>query len=316
MVKDNALLSTDFEFPLQTSVYHGKVRDIYVVDDHIVLVATDRLSAFDVVLPRGIPYKGQVLNQIAAHQLEATKGIVPNWVETVPDPNVTIGKNCTIFPVEVIVRGYILGSAWREYKKGSRELCGNILPDGLKENQVFEAPLLTPTTKEELGQHDQNISPEEIIERQLMTPDEWQTVSAYALKLFTAGQEHARAQGLILTDTKYEFGKTSDGTIVVVDEIHTPDSSRYLYADTYDELFKAGKKQRQLSKEFVREWLMDNGFSGKDEDTVPEMTDEFVQEISERYIELYEKITGETFQRGSYDDIEQRIEANVRKALT
>jgi len=315
MVIHKALQQTDFEFTGQTSVYHGKVRDVYVVKDRIVLIASDRISAFDVVLPRGIPFKGQVLNQIAAHQLGATKDIVPNWVDSVPDPNVTIGKNCTVFPIEMIVRGYLCGSAWRDYKSGSRELCGTVLPDNMRENQAFTTPLLTPTTKEELGQHDQNIDPKEILSRGIMTQKQWDTVAGYALKLFKKGQELAAEQGLILCDTKYEFGTTMDGEIVVIDEIHTPDSSRYFYADSYDELFKAGKKQRQLSKEFVREWLMDNGFSGKDGETVPEMTDELVETISERYIELYEKMTGESFKRESYDDIESRIETNVRKAL-
>lgn len=315
MVIHKALQQTDFEFPGQASVYHGKVRDVYVVNEHIVLIASDRISAFDVVLPRGIPYKGQVLNQIAAHQLNATKDIVPNWVESIPDPNVTIGRNCTVFPIEMIVRGYLCGSAWRDYKSGSRELCGTVLPDNMRENQAFITPLLTPTTKEELGQHDQNIDPQDIIDRGIMTQEQWDVVADYALKLFKKGQELAAEQGLILCDTKYEFGTTMDGEIVVIDEIHTPDSSRYFYADSYDELFKSGKKQRQLSKEFVREWLMDNGFSGKDGETVPEMNDEIVTDISERYIELFEKMTGATFKRESYETIEKRIETNVRKAL-
>lgn len=316
MVIHNSLLQTDFEFTGQSSVYHGKVRDVYVVNNHIVMVASDRISAFDVVLPRGIPYKGQVLNQIAAHQLSATRDIVPNWVENVPDPNVTIGKNCTVFPVEMIVRGYLCGSAWREYKSGSRELCGNAMPSDMRENQAFVSPIITPTTKEELGQHDQNISPKEIINRGIMTQGQWDEVANYALQLFKKGQELAAEQGLILADTKYEFGTTTDGHIVVIDEIHTPDSSRYFYADEYQARFDAGKKQKQLSKEFVREWLMDNGFSGKDGETIPDMTDEIVESISDRYIELFEKMTGETFKRESYDDIENRIETNVRKVLS
>jgi phosphoribosylaminoimidazole-succinocarboxamide synthase len=316
MVIHNALQQTDFDFPGQTSVYHGKVRDAYVVNNKIVLIASDRISAFDVVLPRGIPYKGQVLNQIAAHQLNATKDIVPNWVESIPDPNVTIGKNCTVFPIEMIVRGYLCGSAWREYTTGVRDLCGNMLPNDMRENQKFAEPIITPTTKEELGHHDQNIEPTEIVSRGVMTKEQWDVVADFALQLFKKGQELASKQGLILCDTKYEFGITVDGQIVVIDEIHTPDSSRYFYADSYDELFNTGKKQKQLSKEFVREWLMDNGFSGKDGERIPEMTDEMVSSISDRYIELFEKMTGETFKRESYDDIENRIETNVRKVLS
>lgn len=315
----NALTSTDFQLPRQTAVYHGKVRDVYFLgDDLLAMVATDRISAFDVVLPKGIPFKGQILNTIAAKFLDLTADIVPNWKLSTPDPMVTIGRRCEGYPVEMIVRGYLCGSAWRTYKSGVREICGIKLPDGMRENQAFPTPIVTPTTKAELGEHDADISREEIISRGLVPADEYDKLEQYALQLFARGQEVARAHGLILVDTKYEFGR-HNGEILLMDEVHTPDSSRYFYLDTYDELFAAGKPQRQLSKEFVREWLMENGFQGRAGEQVPEMTDEIVGGISERYIELYENITGETFRRtdtqSSPEELSARIENNLRRAL-
>lgn len=314
-----ALTSTDFQFPQQTSVYHGKVRDVYFLEnDLLAMVATDRISAFDVVLPKGIPFKGQILNSIAAKFLDLTADIVPNWKLRTPDPMVTIGRRCKGYPVEMIVRGYLCGSAWRAYKAGAREICGIAIPDGMRENQAFPTPIVTPTTKAEMGEHDADISREEIIARGLVPAEEYDKLEQYALQLFERGSEIARRQGLILVDTKYEFGNCN-GTIMLMDEVHTPDSSRYFYSDTYAELFNAGKPQRQLSKEFVREWLMENGFQGRQGEQVPEMTDEIVEGISERYIELYEHITGETFQRSeapaSADDLRARIEGNIVEAL-
>ena len=289
----NALTNTEFNFPGQSSVYHGKVRDVYNINDEkLVMVATDRISAFDVILPRGIPFKGQMLNQIAAKFLDETTDICPNWKLASPDPMVTVGVMCKGFPVEMIVRGYLCGSAWRAYKAGVREICGVKIPDGMKENQKFETPIVTPTTKGEIGTHDEDISKEEIIARGLATAEEYAILEKYTLELFARGTEIAAKRGLILVDTKYEFGK-HDGKIYLMDEIHTPDSSRYFYMDGYQERFEQGLPQKQLSKEFVREWLMDNGFQGKDGQQVPEMTDEIVNMISERYIELYEHITGE-----------------------
>lgn len=315
----SALTSTSFQFPNQTAVYHGKVRDVYFIgQDRLVMVATDRISAFDVVLPKGIPCKGQILNQIAAKFLDLTTDIVPNWKLSTPDPMVTIGIRCEGYPVEMIVRGYLCGSAWRAYKAGAREICGVRLPEGMKENQAFEHPIVTPTTKAEIGEHDQDISKEEIIARGLVSADEYEQLEKYALQLFARGQEIAAKQGLILVDTKYEFGK-HNGQILLMDEVHTPDSSRYFYKDTYQELFEQGLPQRQLSKEFVREWLMDNGFQGKEGQTVPEMTDEIVAGITARYIELYEHITGEKFLKdivsSSDKDLLKRIEDNILKAL-
>ena len=311
-----ALTRTDFNFEGQKSVYHGKVRDVYnIKDDLMVMVATDRISAFDVVLPKGIPYKGQVLNQIAAKFLDATADILPNWKLATPDPMVTVGLKCEGFRVEMIVRGYLAGSAWREYKAGARTLCGVPLPEGMVENQKFPTPIVTPTTKADEG-HDENISREEIIRTGLVSKEDYDQLERYALALFQRGTEIAAQKGLILVDTKYEFGKR-DGKIYLIDEIHTPDSSRYFYAEGYEERLAKGEHQRQLSKEFVREWLMDNGFQGKEGQQVPEMTDEIVNSISDRYIELYEHITGERFQKADdCADVAARIEKNVSEWLT
>lgn len=312
---NKALTKTDYAFRGQKGVYHGKVRDVYNIDDKkLVMVATDRISAFDVILPEGIPYKGQVLNQIAAKFLDATTDICPNWKLATPDPMVTVGVMCKGFPVEMIVRGYLCGSAWRAYKSGVREICGVKLPEGMRENQKFPHPIVTPTTKAEIGEHDADISPEEIIARCLATKEEYKTLEKYTLALFERGTEIAAKRGLILVDTKYEFGM-HDGVITLMDEIHTPDSSRYFYSEGYEEKFEAGEPQRQLSKEFVREWLMDNGFQGKEGQKVPEMTPEIVENISNRYIELYEHITGDKFNKEQHDDIEKRIEANVNAYL-
>lgn len=311
-----ALTQTDYNFKGQTSIYHGKVRDVYNINNEtLVMVATDRISAFDVVLPEGIPYKGQVLNQIAAKFLDATKDICPNWKQATPDPMVTVGMMCEGFPLEMIVRGYLCGSAWRAYKDGMREICGVRLPEGMRENERFPEPIVTPTTKAELGLHDENISKAQILEQGLATPEEYEILEKYAIELFRRGTEIAAQRGLILVDTKYEFGKRN-GEIVLMDEIHTPDSSRYFYSEGYQERFEAGEPQRQLSKEFVREWLMDNGFQGKAGQTVPEMTPEIVAGISERYIELYEHITGETFVREEGQNIAERIERNVNNYLS
>ena len=311
----SALTKTDFNFPGQTAVYHGKVRDVYSVGDKLVMVASDRISAFDVVLPEGIPYKGQMLNQIAAKFLDATADICPNWKMATPDPMVTVGVRCEGFAVEMIVRGYLCGSAWRAYKSGVREICGVRLPEGMKENQKFSTPIITPTTKAEIGEHDADISKEEILAQGLATPEEYELLEKYTLALFQRGSEIAAERGLILVDTKYEFGK-HNGTIYLMDEIHTPDSSRYFYAEGYQERFEAGEPQKQLSKEFVREWLMDNGFQGKEGQQVPEMTAEIVKSISERYMELYERITGEAFVKEDGEDLAARIEKNVSEYLT
>ncbi|MCI7779621.1 MAG: phosphoribosylaminoimidazolesuccinocarboxamide synthase [Bacteroidales bacterium] len=309
-----SLTKTDFNFPGQQGVYHGKVRDVYNLGDRLVMVATDRISAFDVVLPEGIPFKGQMLNQIAAKFLDATQDICPNWKLATPDPMVTVGVMCEGFPVEMIVRGYLCGSAWRAYKSGVREICGVRLPEGMRENQKFPTPIITPTTKAEIGEHDADISKEEILAKGLATPEEYALLEKYTLALFQRGTEIAAERGLILVDTKYEFGK-HNGTIYLMDEIHTPDSSRYFYAEGYAERFEAGEPQKQLSKEFVREWLMDNGFQGKEGQQVPEMTPEIVKGISDRYIELYEAVTGETFCREEHDDLAERIEKNVNAYL-
>ena len=309
-----SLTKTDFNFPGQQGVYHGKVRDVYNLGDRLVMVATDRISAFDVVLPEGIPFKGQMLNQIAAKFLDATQDICPNWKLATPDPMVTVGVMCEGFPAEMIVRGYLCGSAWRAYKSGVREICGVRLPEGMRENQKFPTPIITPTTKAEIGEHDADISKEEILAQGLATPEEYALLEKYTLALFQRGTEIAAKRGLILVDTKYEFGK-HNGTIYLMDEIHTPDSSRYFYAEGYAERFEAGEPQKQLSKEFVREWLMDNGFQGKEGQQVPEMTPEIVKGISDRYIELYEAVTGETFCRQEHDDLAERIEKNVNAYL-
>lgn len=310
----SALTATNFNFPGQTGVYHGKVRDVYFVEDKLVMVASDRISAFDVVLPKGIPFKGQMLNQIAAKFLDATQDICPNWKLATPDPMVTVGVKCEGFPVEMIVRGYLCGSAWRAYKNGVREICGVRLPEGMRENEKFPTPIITPTTKAEIGEHDADISKEEILAQGLATPEEYALLEKYTLALFQRGTEIAAERGLILVDTKYEFGK-HDGKIYLMDEIHTPDSSRYFYSEDYEERFNAGEPQKQLSKEFVREWLMENGFQGKEGQQVPEMTDEIVEGISARYIELYEHITGETFCKETDEDLAARIEKNVTAYL-
>lgn len=308
---DRAIVKTDFNFPGQKGVYHGKVRDVYNINDqYLVMVVSDRLSAFDVVLPKGIPYKGQVLNQIAAKFLDATADIVPNWKVATPDPNVTIGHKCEPFAVEMIVRGYLTGSSWRLYKEGGREICGVKLPEGMKEHQAFAKPIITPTTKAELGRHDENISREEIIKSGLVSKADYDLMEKYAMGLFLRGSQMARDMGLILVDTKYEFGK-KDGKVYLIDEIHTPDSSRYFYADGYEERFAKGENQKQLSKEFVREWLMEHNFQGRKGDVLPEITDQFVDQISERYIELFENITGDTFVRADISKVTDRIEKNV-----
>ncbi len=312
---DQVVVETNFKFPNQKSFYKGKVRDVYNIDDRLlIMIATDRISAFDVVLPRGIPYKGQVLNQIAALFLDATKHLVPNWRIASPDPVVTIGYKCTPLPVEMIVRAYLSGSAWRTYKSGKREICGVLLPDGLAEHQKLPEPIITPTTKAVHG-HDEDISKQEILKQGLVKPADYEMIERYSLQLFKHGSEMAARQGLILVDTKYEFGK-SNGEVFLIDEIHTPDSSRYFYVDDYIENFNNGKPQRQLSKEFVREWLMEKGFQGKAGQQMPVMTDSFVQQVSERYIELFEKVTGKSFLKASTDKITQRIENNILDFLS
>ena len=308
------LVRTDYNFEGQKSVYHGKVRDVYDInDDVLVMIATDRISAFDVILPKGIPSKGQVLNQIAATFLDATADIVPNWKLATPDPMVTVGLKCEGFRVEMIIRGYLTGSAWREYQAGCRELCGVKLPDGMRENERFPEPIITPTTKADAG-HDENISREEIIAQGIVSKEDYETMERYTRALFARGTEMAAAKGLILVDTKYEFGKR-DGKVILIDEIHTPDSSRYFYAEGYEERFEKGEAQRQLSKEFVRQWLIDHNFMGKAGQQVPEMTDEYCESVSQRYIELYEYITGEKFVAATDEDIAARIEKNVAAYL-
>ena len=308
------LVHTDFNFEGQTAVYHGKVRDVYSIgNDILVMVATDRISAFDVVLPKGIPSKGQVLNQIAASFLDATAHIVPNWKLATPDPMVTVGRKCEPFAVEMIIRGYLTGSAWRAYKNGCREICGVKLPDGMRENERFPEPIITPTTKAEAG-HDEDISREEIIAQGIVSAEDYAVVEQYTRALFARGTEIAAAKGLILVDTKYEFGK-ADGKVILMDEIHTPDSSRYFYAEGYEEKFEKGEPQKQLSKEFVRQWLIENGFMGKKGQQVPEMTDEYCETVSQRYIELYEDITGKKFVPCADEDLAARIEKNVSEYL-
>lgn len=310
-----AIVKTDFNFSNQKSVYKGKVRDVYNInDEQLVMVVSDRISAFDVVLPKGIPYKGQVLNQIAAKFLDATADIVPNWKQATPDPNVTVGVACETFPIEMIVRGYLTGSSWRLYKNGGRDICGVKLVEGLQEHQAFPEPILTPTTKAELGAHDENISRDEIIKQGLVSEEEYIQLEKYSLELFKRGSEIANKMGLILVDTKYEFGK-KDGKIYLIDEIHTPDSSRYFYADGYAERFAKGENQKQLSKEFVREWLMENGFQGRDGDKLPEIPESFINQVSERYIELYETITGDKFIKADLNSANERIEKNVTSYL-
>ena len=309
-----ALTKTDFKFENQKSVYHGKVRDVYNIgDDLLVMVASDRISAFDVILPKGIPFKGQVLNQIAAKFLDATQDIVPNWKLATPDPMVTVGLKCEGFPVEMIIRGYLTGSAWREYKAGCRELCGVKLPEGMRENEKFPEPIITPTTKAAEG-HDENISKEEILKQGLVSKEDYEQVEKYTRALFQRGTEIAAQKGLILVDTKYEFGKR-DGKVYLIDEIHPPDSSRYFYSEGYQEKFEKGEEQKQLSKEFVRQWLIENGFMGKEGQKVPEMTEAYVNSVSDRYIELYEHIVGEKFVKATDSDIAARIEKNVSEYL-
>lgn len=312
-----SITRTEFDFPKQTSKYVGKVRDVYTIDDkYLVMVATDRISAFDVVLPKGIPYKGQVLNQIASKFLDDTSDIVKNWKIASPDPMVTVGYKCESLPVEMIVRGYLTGSSWRTYKSGQHEICGISIPDGMREHQKFDHPIITPTTKAEIGSHDQDISKEEILERGIIKEEIYNELEKITLALYQRGCEIAAKRGLILVDTKYEFG-LKDGEIYLIDEIHTPDSSRYFYSDGYQERFDKGEPQRQLSKEFVREWLMANNFSGRKGEVLPEMTDEIIQSISDRYIELYEHITGTRFEKADYtDNVYERIETNVRNMLS
>ena len=308
------LVRTDFLLPGQDKVYHGKVRDVYFLDgERIAMIATDRISAFDVVLPKGIPYKGQVLNQIATYFLEATKDIVPNWLLSTPDPMVSLGHRCEPFRVEMVIRGYLTGSAWRAYKAGERTLCGIQLPEGMRENEAFPEPIITPTTKEDEG-HDENISREEIIRTGLVSEEDYKQLEAYTYALFRRGQEMARERGLILVDTKYEFGK-KDGKIYLIDEIHTPDSSRYFYAEGYEKRFARGEEQKQLSKEFVRQWLIAQGFQGREGEVIPEMTPEYCQSVSERYIELYELVTGRPFVKEDTTQLAARIERNVLAAL-
>lgn len=311
-----SITRTEFNFPKQTAKYVGKVRDVYTIDNkYMVMIATDRISAFDVVLPKGIPYKGQVLNQIASKFLDSTSDIVKNWKIASPDPMVTVGYKCDSLPVEMIVRGYLTGSSWRAYKAGAREICGVAIPEGMREHQKFETPIVTPTTKAEIGGHDQDISREEIIKQGIVAEDIYNQLEKISLALFERGSQIAAERGLILVDTKYEFG-LKDGEIYLIDEIHTPDSSRYFYKEGYQERFDKGEQQKQLSKEFVREWLMENNFSGQEGQQVPEMTDEIVGSISDRYIELYENITGTQFEKAEYTgDVYERIECNVKNML-
>lgn len=310
-----AITSTDFHFSGQTGLYKGKVRDVYYIGtDLLVVVATDRISAFDVVLPKGIPYKGQVLNQLANHFLDATAALVPNWKLDSPHPNVTIGKRCRPFAVEMVVRAYLSGSAWRAYRQGQRQLCGNKLPDGLREHQQLPHPIITPTTKATEG-HDTDIEPSEIIRQRLMSKNEYEQAASYALKLFEAGTRMAAARGLILVDTKYEFGKDQHNNILLIDEVHTPDSSRFFYAGHYEENLRLGRAQHQLSKEFVREWLMQNGFMGLTGQPIPEMTDAFVNSVTNRYVELYEQLTGLPFLKGPYENISEKINQATSAAL-
>lgn len=308
----NTITDTNFNFPKQKSVYKGKVREVYNInDDLLVMIATDRLSAFDVVMPKGIPYKGQILNQIATKMMKATEDLVPNWLLATPDPNVAVGHLCKPFKVEMVIRGYLSGHAAREYKAGKRMLCGVAMPEGMKENDKFPNPIITPATKAEMGDHDEDISREDILKRGIVSEADYLVLEDYTRKLFQRGSEIAASRGLILVDTKYEFGKTKEGKIVLIDEIHTPDSSRYFYADGYQKRQDRGEAQKQLSKEFVRQWLIANNFQGLKGQTVPEMTDDYITTVSDRYIELYENITGETFVKADVSNIQERIEKNV-----
>lgn len=313
----NTITTTNFNFPNQKSVYRGKVREVYNINDELlVMVATDRLSAFDVVLPKGIPYKGQILNQIATKFMELTEDIVPNWLIATPDPNVAVGHLCDPFKVEMVIRGYVSGHAAREYAAGKRQICGVTMAEGLKENDKFPEPIITPTTKADNGSHDEDISREDILAKGIVTEEDYIVLEKYTRDLFQRGTEIAASRGLILVDTKYEFGKTKDGVIVLIDEIHTPDSSRYFYADGYQERQDKGEEQKQLSKEFVRRWLIENGFQGQEAQQIPEMTDAYIESVSERYIELYENILGEKFVKADIDNIDQRIDKNVLDYLT
>ena len=307
----NTIVKTEFNFPGQNNLYKGKVRDVYSInEDKLIMIATDRISAFDCVLPKGIPFKGQVLNQIASSFLKATRDIVPNWLETTPDPSLTVGHYCDPFKVEMVIRGYLTGHAWRTYKSGKRILCGVSMPDGMKENDKFPAPLITPTTKAAVG-HDEDISREEILAQGIVEESDYIQLENYTRALFERGSQMAAARGLILVDTKYEFGKDSEGVITLIDEIHTPDSSRYFYKDGYQQKQNNGEKQKQLSKEFVRQWLIENGFQGKEGQVIPFMSEEFVASVSERYIELFEHITGEKFVKQEVDDVLERVENNI-----
>nr|WP_306013896.1 MULTISPECIES: phosphoribosylaminoimidazolesuccinocarboxamide synthase [unclassified Allomuricauda] len=312
----NTLMSTDFNFPGQKSVYKGKVREVYTLEnDILVMVATDRLSAFDVVMPKGIPYKGQILNQIATKMMKDTEDIVPNWLMATPDPNVAVGQACEPFKVEMVIRGYMSGHAAREYKAGKRMLCGVPMPEGMQENDKFPEPMITPATKAEKGDHDEDISKEDILKRGIVSKEDYEILEKYTRALFQRGTEIAAKRGLILVDTKYEFGKTKDGKIVLIDEIHTPDSSRYFYADGYEERQEKGEAQKQLSKEFVRQWLISNGFQGLEGQSVPEMSDDYIESVSNRYIELYENITGEPFVKSDISNLQERILSNVMEYL-
>ena len=313
---NNTILKTNFNFPKQTKFYKGKVRDVYTLEnDILIMIASDRISAFDHVLPAGIPYKGQVLSQIAAKFLDATSDIVQNWMLATPDPSVTIGKKCEPFKIEMVIRGYLTGHAWREYKSGKRILCGISMPDGMVENQKFESPIITPTTKEDVG-HDEDISKEEILKQEIVSEKDYLKLEEYTYKLFQRGTEMANEKGLILVDTKYEFGKDLNGKIILIDEIHTPDSSRYFYIEGYQEKVKSGVAPKQLSKEFVRQWLIENGFQGKEGQSIPEMSEEYVTSVSERYIELYEHILGEKFVKSDVSNVIDRLQKNILTYLS
>mgnify|MGYP006074524925 FL=1 len=312
----HTIIDTNFEFPSQSSLYKGKVREVYTMkDDLLIMVATDRLSAFDVVMPKGIPFKGQILNQIATKMMEATADIVPNWLVATPDPNVAVGHLCEPFKVEMVIRGYMSGHAAREYKAGKRLLCGVTMPEGMKENDAFPSPIITPATKAEMGDHDEDISRYDIIKRGIVSEADYVVLEDYTRKLFQRGSEIATSRGLILVDTKYEFGKTKKGEIVLIDEIHTPDSSRYFYADGYEERQLNNEPQKQLSKEFVRQWLISNDFQGLEGQSIPHMSNEYIKTVSDRYIELYENITGEPFKKANVSNIQKRIESNVLNYL-
>ncbi len=311
----NTITQTNFNFSNQTNLYKGKVRDVYTINnDKLVMIASDRISAFDHVLPKGIPYKGQVLNQIASKFLDATSDIVPNWKEASPDPSVTVGKRCEPFKVEMVIRGYLTGHAWREYRSGKRLLCGVSMPENMVENERFPSPIITPTTKADVG-HDEDITREEILETNLVSEDDYKKLEEYTYELFQRGTEMAKEKGLILVDTKYEFGKDSNGVITLIDEIHTPDSSRYFYSDGYNDRIKNNLPQKQLSKEFVRQWLIENGFQGKEGQNIPHMSDDYCNEVSERYIELFELITGDNFVKEDVSNVLNRVEENISKYL-